>query len=140
MRQNGYFEMTAIDITVHPIHLGLGATAEIEPPFVGGMDWYVSYAERHADDGIEGRLVNLHTFSRPWDQWEMHPRGSEVVLCIAGAITLHQEKPDGTTQTVALGPGQYAINEPGTWHTADVESEATALFITSGLGTQHRPR
>ncbi len=32
------------------------------------------------------------------------------------------------------------INEPGVWHTADVESTATALFITAGLGTEHRPR
>ena len=39
-----------------------------------------------------------------------------------------------------LNPGEYAINDPGVWHTADVESEATALFITSGEGTEHRPR
>ena len=26
----------ATDITVHPIHLGLGATAEVEPEFTGG--------------------------------------------------------------------------------------------------------
>jgi hypothetical protein len=30
--------------------------------------------------------------------------------------------------------------EPGTWHTADVAGAATAVFITAGLGTQHRPR
>jgi len=41
---------------------------------------------------------------------------------------------------VTLRPGHYAINDAGTWHTADVESEATALFITAGMGTQHRPR
>jgi hypothetical protein len=41
---------------------------------------------------------------------------------------------------VILDPGKYAINEPGTWHTADVDGEATALFITAGLGTAHRPR
>ena len=46
--------------------------------------------------------------------------------------------PDGST--VELGEGQYAINEPGVWHTADVAGEATALFITAGLGTEHRPR
>jgi hypothetical protein len=55
-------------------------------------------------------------------------------------MILHQEKPDGTRATVTLEAGQYAINEPGTWHTADIEQEATALFITSGLGTEHRPR
>jgi hypothetical protein len=41
---------------------------------------------------------------------------------------------------MTLGAGQYVINEPGTWHTADVAGSATALFITAGLGTQHRAR
>jgi quercetin dioxygenase-like cupin family protein len=70
----------------------------------------------------------------------MHPAGHEVVLCVSGSITLHQEAPDGTIATVAIGPGDYAINLPGVWHTADVDGEATALFITAGMGTQHRPR
>ena len=43
-------------------------------------------------------------------------------------------------RSVALARGDYAINPPGTWHTADVEGEATALFITAGWGTEHRPR
>ena len=128
------------DIGTHPIHLGLGATAVSEPEFTGEMSWYGGYTERHRDDGIEGRLVTMHTFSESWDVWEMHPVGSEVVLCTAGAITLHQEHADGTTVEVALGPGEYAINEPGTWHTADLDGTATALFITAGQGTEHRPR
>lgn len=132
--------MGGIDIAAQPIHLGLGASAEAEPRFTGEMDWYASYAGRHADDGTEGRLVSLHSFTRPWDQWEMHPTGCEVVLCTAGTIRLHQEMPDGQVETVTLGPGQYAINQPGVWHTADVEEAATALFITAGSGTQHRPR
>lgn len=132
--------MAGTEIRTHPVHLGPGATARTEPVFTGEMSWYVGYAERHAEDGAEGRLVSMHTFSKSWDIWEMHPRGSEVVLCTAGHIMLHQEKADGSEETVTLGPGQYAINEPGTWHTADVDSEATALFITAGLGTQHRPR
>ena len=72
--------------------------------------------------------------------WEMHPKGCEVVLCTWGSMILHQEHPDGTATTVSLAPGQYAINPPGTWHTADVDGEATAVFITAGLGTQQRPR
>jgi len=43
-------------------------------------------------------------------------------------------------RTVSLRRGEYAINEPGTWHTADVSGSATAVFITAGLGTQHRAR
>jgi len=132
--------VSATDISRHPIHLGLGGSAEIEPEFTGELQWYEGYGERHGADGAEGRLVGMHTFTSNWDVWEVHPEGSEVVLCIAGEMTLHQEKPDGTRETVALGPGQYAINEPGTWHTADVETEATAVFITAGKGTQHRER
>jgi len=132
--------MRAHDISTHPVHLGLGATVDVEPLFSGAMEWYADYTRRHAADGVEGRLVSMHTFQESWDMWEMHPRGSELVLCIAGSMTLHQETRDGATATVTLAPGQYVVNEPGTWHTADVEAEATALFITAGLGTQHRPR
>ena len=132
--------MNGTDIFAHPVHLGVGATAEIEPFFTGSMDWYTGYVQRHAKDGAEARLVSMYSFKESWDMWEMHPHGSEVVLCTAGSIMLHQEHADGTRRTVELRPGYYAINEPGTWHTADVEQEATALFITAGMGTQHRPR
>ena len=127
-------------IDKHPIHLGRKGTAIAQPEFTGTMDWYGGYVARHESDGLEGRLVSQFTFDRPWDAWEMHPNGSEVVLCTVGGITLHQEHADGTRNTVALAPGEYAINPPGTWHTADVTGEATAVFITAGVGTQHRPR
>ncbi len=133
--------MSAHDIGKHPLHLGLGATAQVEPPFDGALDWYADYSQRHAADGAEGRLVTLHTFHAPWTMWEMHPNGSEVVLCTAGEITLHQQQqPGGPVSTVHLRAGQYAINDPGVWHTADVHTEATALFITAGMDTQHRAR
>lgn len=120
------------------VHLGLGATAVSQPPF-DGMEWYAGYGARHGSDGAEGRLVSFHTFSEPWDVWEMHPKGTEVVVCTAGEIVLIQEV-DGAEIEVTLGVGDYAINAPGVWHTADVSAPATALFITAGEGTQHRPR
>jgi hypothetical protein len=130
----------AIEISTHPIHLGLGARSIVQPEFTGDMQWYSAYSERNQSDGNEGRLVSMFTFTRSWDTWEMHPQGSEVVLCTSGTLTLHQERADGSTATVTLTAGQYAINEPGTWHTADVNTETTAVFITSGIGTQIRPR
>ena len=132
--------MGAHDIRRHPLHLGLGASATVQPLFTGAMDWYDAYGERHAADGAEGRLVSMYTFNEPWTMWEMHPHGHEVVLCTAGTITLHQEDRKGAVSSVTLQPGQYAVNEPGVWHTADVQGEATALFITAGMGTEHRPR
>ncbi|MCB2077601.1 MAG: cupin domain-containing protein [Novosphingobium sp.] len=126
-------------LATHPVHLGLGAVAVSEPEFTG-VDWYEEYGARHQSDGAEGRLVALHTFDRSWDSWEMHPAGDEVVVCVSGHITLIQESDNGSTQRATLGPGEYAINPPGVWHTADVDDTATVLFITAGLGTEHRKR
>ena len=127
------------DLLENPLHLGLGATATVQPTFTG-MEWYQAYGERHGRDGAEGRLVSMHSFTTNWDSWEMHPAGAEVVLCLSGQMRLHQEFADGSAATTTIGANEYAINPPGCWHTADVEGEATALFITAGLGTQHRPR
>lgn len=121
-----------------PLHLGLGARAVSEPEFTG-MEWYAGYAERNAADGAEARLVSQYSFSESWTSWERHPVGDEVVICTAGEITLFQELPGGT-ESVTLRAGEYAINPRGVWHTADVASHATALFITAGMGTEHRPR
>ncbi|WP_435416682.1 cupin domain-containing protein [Parerythrobacter aurantius] len=121
------------------IHLGLGATAVPQPPF-DGFQWYEAYGARHAADGAEGRLVSFHTFTADWDGWEMHPGGAEVVICTEGAMVLTQEFPDGRRETVALAAGEYAINPPGVWHTADIAERASAIFITAGEGTQGRSR
>jgi hypothetical protein len=136
-----------------PIHLGLGASAVVQPEMTGSMDWYEGYSQRHAADGAEGRLVSQYTFGENWKMWEMHPHGTEVVLCVSGCVTLIQEKEDvphdgvavdgdttKTLTTVVLQPGDYGINPPGCWHTADVSVESTVVFITAGLGTLHRPR
>lgn len=131
--------MSGIPLEERPIHLGLGATAVPQPPFTG-LDWYEGYGERHGGDGTEGRLVSMHTFTASWNSWEVHPHGEEVVLCLEGAMTLLQEHADGSTDTVTISAGEYAINPPGTWHTADVEHTTKALFITAGAGTEHRPR
>ena len=121
------------------IHLGLGAAAEVLPPFTG-MAWYEAYGARAAADGQEGRLVSQYSFTESWTAWEMHPAGAEVVICTHGAMTLVQEFADGRLETVTLVAGEYAINPAGVWHTADVADAATAIFITAGEGTAHRPR
>ncbi|MDH3293505.1 MAG: cupin domain-containing protein [Acidimicrobiia bacterium] len=131
--------MTAHRIEESLIHLGLGATAVPQPPFTGTMEWYAHYSARTQSDGVDGRLVSLHTFTEPWDVWEMHPKGDEVVLVLDGVMTLHQEV-NGQRSSLRLESGEYAINGPGTWHTADVDAPARVLFITAGMGTEHRPR
>lgn len=132
--------MTARQLQDFPIHLGHGAAAVPQPRFDGTAEWYAAYGERHAADGAEGRLVSLHRFTESWTSWEMHPAGAEVVVCIEGEMELVQEFPGGRVERVRLSPGDYAINPPGVWHTADIAGTATGLFITSGEGTENRPR
>ncbi len=125
-------------LSSHPIHLGLGATAIAQPEFTD-MSWYAEYGQRNAQDGKEGRLMSMYSFAESWSEWEMHPSGAEVVICTAGKMTLLQEI-DGATQKTELNPGEYAINPPGVWHTVDLTEPATAIFVTAGMGTQHRRR
>lgn len=128
------------DLRDHPVHLGLGGRAAIQPAFTGGAEWYQDYARRAAEDGIEGRLVTLHDFTGDWGSWEVHPEGDELVVCLSGDMTLIQELADGTLHAETLRAGQYLINPAGVWHTADISDTASALFITAGEGTLNRPR
>jgi quercetin dioxygenase-like cupin family protein len=128
------------DLSKYPLHLGLGATAVPQPEFTGDMGWYMDYGARNGGDGAEGRLVSMHHFTQSWDSWEMHPMGDEVVVCTSGSMTLIQEFPDGRVERTTIGAGEYAINPPGVWHTVDIEGDATALFITAGMGTEGRGR
>lgn len=132
--------MSVYKLKDRPIHLGRGATSHVLPQFTGEMQWYEDYGKLHGDDGYEGRLVSMHTFTKSWEEWEIHPNGSEIVVCLSGEIRLIQEHANGAHETVHLKAGEYAINPPGVWHTADIDETATALFITAGEGTEGRPR
>lgn len=126
-------------LATHPVHLGLGARVVRLPAFDGTMAWYERYGASVGADGREGRLVTIHSFREPWPTWEVHPHGEELVVCLRGRMTLHQEV-GNEVRTVVLAEGEAIVNPPGVWHTADVDAEATALFVTAGLGTEQRPR
>lgn len=127
------------DLAEFPVHLGLGARAVPLERFDGTGEWYQRYGAAHAGDGPEGRLVTIHSFDQPWDSWEQHPKGDELVLCVSGSVVLHQEV-DGAVRTVTLRAGEAVVNPPGVWHTADVDEPCTCLFITAGEGTENRAR
>lgn len=124
------------DLGRTPIHLE-GVESTPKPDFDGSPEWFGRYIVEHPPPGF---LVTWFSFQASWDMWEMHPNGSEVVLCVSGSMTLHQETSTGDTRVVRLTEGEYVINEPGVWHTADADVPVTGLFITAGEGTDHRPR
>jgi hypothetical protein len=137
----------------NPVHLGKGGTALVEPDLKLELAWYMDYAQRHdEEDGLDGRLMSMYTFTEDYkDVWEMHPVGSEVVLCISGQLMLIQKydmdgnnDDAGTTtkeeKVIVLHPGEYAINPPGVWHTTNVVGTTKVLMITAGKDTQVRAR
>lgn len=121
------------------VHLGTGSRATPIPDFEWTQEFLAAYGERFAADGSEGRLVCITPQAATWDMWERHPAGEEVVVQLSGRSTIIQEV-DGTEHSVDLGPGRAMVNPTNVWHTADVHEPGTALFITPGLGTEHRPR
>jgi len=54
-------------------------------------------------------------------------------------MALHRDV-DGVVHTVTSTGGEAVINPPGVWHTAEVTGPGPVLFITSGKGTEDRPR
>lgn len=126
------------NLAKNPIHLDKAAAAIVESQ-ISGVAWYDAYEKRRKKDGKAGRLISMYTFDEPWGSWEMHPHGDEIVLCVDGQIEVIQELKTKQVKTI-LKAGEYLVNKPGVWHTANVKESATAIFITAGRGTKHRPR
>jgi len=129
----------SFDLSQVYIHLGLGARAQTLPDFTWSQEYLRRYEADHETDGDEGRLVLIGPEQATWTSWERHPAGDEVVVALSGHQTLIQEI-DGQQHRIELRPGQAVINPRGVWHTADVHQPGSALFITPGRGTEHRPR
>jgi quercetin dioxygenase-like cupin family protein len=127
------------DLSAIYVHLGLGARADTLPDFAWNSQALARYEADHEADGDEGRLVMIGPAEATWTSWERHPAGDEVVVVLSGRQTLIQEI-DGRHYRIELNAGQAAINRRGVWHTADVHEPGSALFITPGRGTEHRPR
>lgn len=130
---------SAFDLASTFVHLGTGSRATPVPDFEWSPEFLAAYSERFAADGPEGRLVCITPQDSTWDTWERHPAGEELVVQLTGRSTVIQEV-DGGLHRVDLEPRHAMVNPAGVWHTADVHEAGTALFVTPGLGTEHRPR
>ena len=120
------------------LHLGLGATVTPLPDFEWSPSYLESYERRFESDGIEGRLVTVSPETTTWTHWERHPAGEEVVYLLSGRVDVVQDH-DGTEVTIPLRAGEAMINPKGVWHRGVVHEPGSALFITPGIGTEHRP-
>lgn len=131
---NSVASYKAVDTYVH-----LGPDGSAVPLQVTSTFWEELASGAFARLG-PGRLVSTYDFTENWSSWEKHPAGEELVILLAGAMELILSI-DGREEGVSLtGPGQFLLVPRDTWHTANVQRCAQALFITPGEGTQNRPR
>jgi uncharacterized cupin superfamily protein len=120
------------------LHLGLGATATPLPDFEWSPSYLEGYEQRFKSDGVDGRLVTVSPQESTWTYWERHPAGDEIVYLLSGRVDVVQDR-DGVEVTIPLRAGEAMINPKGTWHRGVVHEPGSALFITPGFGTEHRP-
>ncbi len=127
------------DFTSTYVHLGLGSRAIPVADFEWSPEFLERYERLAAADGEEGRMVCLIRQAATWDTWERHPAGEELVAQLTGESVLIREV-DGGAERVELHASMATINPKGVWHTADVVEPGWVLFVTPGLGTEHKPR
>ncbi len=108
-------------------------------PMLNTPDVYQKLDE--AFGGFAGHeLISCHSFTSNWPTWEVHPKGDEIVMLLAGDVTFLLDI-EGEYQKVRLSRvGEYAVVPKGIWHTAHVKEFAKVLFITPGEGTQNEQR
>ncbi|NLD56045.1 MAG: cupin domain-containing protein [Burkholderiaceae bacterium] len=87
----------------------------------------------------KGRLMTAFAFSEPWNTWERHPAGEELVMLLSGEATVVLEEGAGEHAVHLATPGSFVLVPPNVWHTARTSVPTTMLFLTPGAGTEHRP-
>lgn len=83
-------------------------------------------------------LIASFSFDEDWPTWEIHPHGDEVVCLMSGDATMILDTSDGETRVRLNEPGAFVIVPQATWHTAQVHSTTTMIFVTPGQDTENR--
>ena len=87
-------------------------------------------------DGFRGHvLVTTFAFSEPWDTWEVHPEGDELVYLLSGSADFVLRQGGADHILTVREPGSYVVVPKNTWHTARPHEPTQMLFITPGEGT-----
>lgn len=131
--------MSAFDLSKDFVHLGAEPVATVLADFQWTGEYLEAYERRFESDAERGRLVCITPQATTWTFWERHPAGDELVVLLGGHVDVIQEI-DGEHVRTELRAGEALINPRGVWHTADVHEPGSGLFVTPGLGTEHRPR
>jgi mannose-6-phosphate isomerase-like protein (cupin superfamily) len=85
-----------------------------------------------------GYLVAAFHLREDPAHWERHPAGDEVIVLLSGRVDFILEESYGE-RVIALQGRDSCVVPKGTWHRIVVRLPSDVLFITFGLGTEHRP-
>ena len=121
------------DLSEALVHLEDGGGAEsmeLTPSF-----WQELMSGERA---VSGWLVGRTHMAADAPNWEMHPRGKELLYLLSGAIDLVLELEVGE-RIVALRAGGACLVPRGVWHRQIVVEPGDLVFMTYGTGTEHRP-
>ena len=70
--------------------------------------------------------------------WERHPAGDEVICLMSGRVDFVLEESYGQ-RVISLQGHETCVVPKGTWHRIVVREPSDVLFVTFGLGTEHKP-
>lgn len=104
-----------------------------------GENFWQALGEGRFPELDSGRLLSAFEFSEDWSSWERHPAGEELVLLLTGACDLLLEGETSEQRIRLERVGDYVLVPKNVWHTARTDRPTRLLFLTPGLGTEHRP-
>ena len=123
-----------LDLFTTHVHLhedGAATTHARTPDF-----WHTLVMKER--DRIVGARRALQPADFHADEWEMHPRGDELLYLINGALDAIFDEPGGE-RVVPLRCGDTCVVPRGVWHRLVVREPSELLFVTPASGTQIRP-
>ncbi|MFZ6655858.1 cupin domain-containing protein [Undibacterium sp. TJN19] len=103
-----------------------------------GGDAFWSLPEPDIEAWGKHWLISEFSCESDWPSWEMHPHADEFVYLLSGTADFLLEEGD-EVKRISMQPGAAVLVPKGRWHTAKVHAPSRMLFMTMGLGTEHRP-
>ena len=96
------------------------------------------WATISSNPAARGTMVGVYPMTVEWPNWEMHPKGDEVLVLLSGRLEVILDE-GGSERRISMTAGSTLVVPAGAWHRALVPEPGQLLGITFGEGTEHRP-
>ena len=93
--------------------------------------------DKQFDNFVSKLLIAKFPFEEDWPNWEIHPKGDEIVCLLSGTATMILKKDDKQTSVELSGSGDFVVVPSGTWHTAKIKEPTSMIYVTPGEGTEN---